>query len=58
VKAWEKFKFVDLGDCLYAVQTINGSYLGKSTAAPGVALGVFSTNVSDIKHLIANASKT
>jgi hypothetical protein len=54
VKAWEKFKFVDLGDCLYAVQTVSGSYLGKSTSAPGVALGPFSTNVSDI----ANASKT
>jgi len=50
VQAWEKFRFVDQGNCTYAIQTSNGHYLGKSTAAPGTALGVFSTNVSDIKH--------
>jgi hypothetical protein len=50
VQAWEKFKFVDLGDCSYAIQTVSGNYLGKSTAAPGTAVGAFSTNVSDIKN--------
>jgi hypothetical protein len=50
VQAWEKFRFVDLGDCSYAIQTVSGNYLGKSTAAPGTALGVFSTNVSDIRN--------
>jgi hypothetical protein len=50
VQAWEKFKFVDLGDCSYAIQTVSGNYLGKSTAAPGTALGLFATNVSDIKN--------
>jgi hypothetical protein len=50
VQAWEKFRFVDQGNCTYVIQTSNGHYLGKSTAAPGTALGVFSTNVSDIKN--------
>ena len=50
VQAWEKFKFVDQGDCSYAIQTVSGNYLGQSTAAPGTALGVFSTNVSDIRN--------
>jgi hypothetical protein len=50
VQAWEKFKFVDLGDCSYAIQTVSGNYLGKSTAAPDTALGLFATNVSDIKN--------
>ncbi|MGC3974867.1 MAG: hypothetical protein QM771_10850 [Nitrospira sp.] len=49
VQAWEKFRFVELGDCSYAIQTVSGNYLGKSTAAPGTALGSFATNVSDIK---------
>ncbi|MEP7154027.1 MAG: hypothetical protein ABI856_20170, partial [Nitrospira sp.] len=26
VQAWEKFKFVDLGDCSYAIQTVSGNY--------------------------------
>ncbi|HJT21146.1 MAG TPA: hypothetical protein VJ746_11785 [Nitrospira sp.] len=50
VQAWEKFNFVDQGDCSYAIQTVSGKYLGQSTAAPGTALGVFSTNVSDIRN--------
>ena len=50
VQAWEKFRFVDQGDCTYAIQTVSVYYLGKSTAAPGTALGVFSTNVSDVKN--------
>ena len=48
VQAWEKFRFVEVGSCTYVIQTVSGSYLGKSNAAPGTALGVFSTNVSDI----------
>ena len=31
VQAWEKFKFIDQGDCSYAIQTVGGYYLGKST---------------------------
>ena len=52
MQAWERFRFVDQGDCTYAIQTVSGYYLGKTTAAPGTALGVFSTNVSDIKDAI------
>ena len=52
VQAWERFRFVDQGDCTYAIQTVSGYYIGKTTAAPGTALGVFSTNVSDIKDAI------
>jgi len=50
VQAWERFKFVDQGNCTYAIQTVSGYYLGKRNAAPGTAVGVFSTNVSDIKN--------
>jgi hypothetical protein len=48
VQAWEKFRFVEQGDCSYVIQTVSGKYLGKSTAAPGTALGAFSTNAIDI----------
>jgi len=48
VQAWEKFRLVEVGSCTYVIQTVSGYYLGKTTAAPGTALGVFSTNVSDI----------
>jgi hypothetical protein len=50
VQAWERFRFVDQGDCTYAIQTVSGYYLGKTRAAPGTALGVFSTDVDDIKN--------
>jgi hypothetical protein len=50
VQAWERFRFVDQGDCTYAIQTVSGYYLGKRTAAPGTGLGVFSTDVDDIKN--------
>ncbi len=49
VQAWEKFRFIDQGDCSYVIQTASGHYLGKSNAPPGTALGVFSTNVTDIR---------
>jgi hypothetical protein len=49
VQAWERFRFVDHGDCTYAIQTVSGYYLGKRTAALGVDLGAFSTDVSDIR---------
>jgi hypothetical protein len=52
VQAWERFRFVDQGNCTYAIQTNSGNYLGKTRAAPGTALGVFSTDVSDIKDAI------
>lgn len=48
VQAWEKFRLVEVGSCTYVIQTVSGYYVGKTTAAPGTALGVFSTNVSDI----------
>lgn len=51
VQAWGKIRFVDMGDCSYAIQTVRGNYLGKSTAAPGTALGAFVTNVSDITNV-------
>jgi hypothetical protein len=50
VQAWEQFRFVDQGNCTYVIQTVSGYYLGKTNAAPGTAVGVFSTNISDIKN--------
>jgi hypothetical protein len=49
VQAWERFRFVDQGDCTYAIQTVSGYYLGPR-AAPPTTLGVFSTDVDDIKN--------
>ena len=46
------FRFVDQGNCTYAIQTNSGNYVGKTRAAPGTVLGVFSTDVSDIKDAI------
>jgi hypothetical protein len=28
VRAWEQFKFIDQGDCKYAIQTVSGYYVG------------------------------
>lgn len=50
VQAWEKFRLVEQGNCIYAIQTSSGQYLGKSGAAPGTAVGAFSTNVTDIRR--------
>ena len=41
VQAWEKFKFVDFGDCSYTIQTVSGFYLG---GGPG---GNISTRIND-----------
>jgi hypothetical protein len=50
-QAWERFRFVNQGDCTYAIQTVSGYYLGKRSAAPGT-LGAFSTDVSEIRDAI------
>jgi hypothetical protein len=42
VRAWEKFRLVDQGDCTYTIQTASGYYLG-----PGPA-GI-STDISDVR---------
>jgi hypothetical protein len=53
VQAWERFRFVDQGDCTYAIQTVSGYYLGRRTStASQTGLGAFSTDVSDIKDAI------
>ena len=40
VQAWERFRFVDQGDCTYAIQTVSGYYLGKYLyCRPGHCLG-------------------
>ncbi len=28
VQAWEKFRFLDQGNCTYAIQTVKGYYMG------------------------------
>lgn len=40
VQAWEKFRFLDQGDCRYTIQTVSGGFVG--SAAPGTAI----TNLS------------
>jgi hypothetical protein len=53
IQAWEKFRFVDMGDCTYAIQTVNGWYLGfpPSTIFPG-PLAQFTTRISDINSAL------
>lgn len=46
VRAWEKFRIVEVGSCTYAIQTVSGFYLGPGTGPPG-AEGI-STRISDI----------
>ena len=48
VQAWEKFRFIEHGNCTYVIQTATGHFLGKNTASTGI--GLFSTNVSDINQ--------
>jgi hypothetical protein len=49
VQSWERFRFVDQGDCTYAIQTVNNWYLGfpPSKTVPG-PLAQFTTRISDI----------
>jgi hypothetical protein len=49
ILAWEKFRFIDWGDCTYSIQTVNGWYLGfpPSTIFPGPR-AQFTTRISDI----------
>jgi hypothetical protein len=49
ILAWEKFRFIDRGDCTYSIQTVNGWYLGfpPSTIFPGPR-AQFTTRISDI----------
>lgn len=48
VQAWEKFRFIENGNCTYVIQTSSGHYLGKKTATTGI--GKYATNVSDINQ--------
>ena len=45
VQAWEKFRFVEMKNCAYAVQTVSGFYIGL-----GGLNSVGSTRVSDINQ--------
>jgi hypothetical protein len=49
---WEKFRFVDQGDCTYAIQTVSGWYLGfpPSQTFPGPRAQF--TTKSDIGHAL------
>jgi hypothetical protein len=49
VQSWEKFRLVDLGDCTYAIQTVDNWYLGfpPSKIVPG-PLAQFTTRISDV----------
>lgn len=38
VQAWEKFRFIDQGNCKYAVQTVSGFFVGIFNTAQGGAL--------------------
>jgi len=53
IQAWEKFRFIDMGDCTYAIQTLSGWYLGfpPSQILPG-PLAQFTTRISDIAHAL------
>jgi len=42
VKAWEKFRVVDRGDCTYTIQTVNDWFLGVN-----MNTGEASTRISD-----------
>ena len=42
IKAWEKFRVVDRGDCTYTVQTVNNWFLGVN-----MSTGEASTSISD-----------
>jgi len=43
VQAWEKFRFVEMKNCYYAIQTVSGYYVGLAGLS-----GVGSTRISDI----------
>ena len=53
VLAWEKFRFIDRGDCTYSIQTVSGWYLGypPSTIVPGPR-AQFTTRISDINSAL------
>jgi hypothetical protein len=38
IQAWEKFRFVDLGDCKYAIQTVSGFFVGIFRNSNGATL--------------------
>ena len=47
VEAWEQFKFIEIGDSTYVIQTVDGYYLGQRTYGQG-SEGEYSTDISDI----------
>jgi hypothetical protein len=46
-QAWEQFRFIEIGDSTYAIQTSDGHYLGQRTFGAG-SEGEYSTDISDI----------
>jgi hypothetical protein len=49
VEAWEQFRFIEIGDSTYAIQTVDGHYLGLHPVGQGENdEGRFSTNISEI----------
>jgi len=53
VQDWEKFRFIDQGDCTYAIQTLSGWFLGfpPSHIVDG-HIASFTTRISDINHAL------
>jgi hypothetical protein len=47
VEAWEQFKFIEIGNSTYAIQTVDGHYLGQRTFGQ-CDEGRFSIDISDI----------
>jgi hypothetical protein len=48
VRAWEKFRIVDQGDCRYTIQTVSGFFFGLYTDSMGNTL--FTTRRSIISE--------
>jgi hypothetical protein len=51
-QAWEKFKFIDQGDCSYVIQTLSGFYLGMTNSPTSSPRAQFSTDISDINSAL------
>ena len=52
VQAWEKFRFIDQGDCSYVIQTLSGFYLGMTNSPTNIPRAQFSTDISDINYAL------
>lgn len=47
VQAWEKFRFIDQGNCTYAIQTVKGFYVGIYKDSHGWALTTDRSTISE-----------